>query len=95
MNAGNTIQFTYTITGTGTGTSSNDVTVKVILTNTQNSTPYTIGEYYYNAAVSSNFSGVVTYINTNIANATLHLEIQSDTVTITNVTVTSGNIRIQ
>jgi len=95
MNAGNTIQFTYTITGTGSGTSSNDVTVRVILTNTQNSTPYTIGEYYYNAAASSNFSGVVTYINTNIANATLHLEIQSDTITIQNVAVTSGNIRIQ
>lgn len=96
MNAGNTLQFTFNITGTGSGVSTGDVVVKITLTNTSNNTDYTIGEYYYNNAQgATSFAGVVTYINTNIASATLKVEIQSATTQITNVVITSGNIRIQ
>lgn len=96
MNAGNTLQFTFNITGTGSGVSTGDVVVKITLTNTSNNTDYTIGEYYYNNAQgATSFAGVVTYINTNIASATLKVEMQSASTQITNVVITSGNIRIQ
>ncbi len=94
MNAGNTLQFTFNITGTLTGsTSGADILVRVTLTNTDNNTNYTIGEYYYSGSAGAvSFAGVVTYINTNIASASLKVEIDSPSVQMNNARISSGNI---
>lgn len=97
MNAGNTLQFTFNITGTLAGnTNGADILVRVTLTNTDNNTNYTIGEYYYSGVAGAvSFAGVVTYINTNIASASLKVEIDSPNVQMNNARISSGNIRIQ